>query len=120
MTPVSDSYIATYQEVVSPLKQHLETCQSAWLASPSIYAQEQVKQAREALEEEEHDLFGAFCDELIERYADNNFPTALVDYLFSGDHSVSDPSSWRQIERRASLFASPSGLAVSPSDTPSP
>ena len=115
MTPVSDSYINAYHEMVLPLKQHLETYQAAWIAVPSHHGQEKIQEARHSLEEAQHDLFGNFCDELIERYGDSNFPMALVDYLFSGNHDVSEPTSWRQIERRAAIFASPSGSAISPS-----
>lgn len=112
MPPIIDEYFTRYQDVIRPLIKDLTTHQEAFVAWPSEHGSELLQQARDTLEAAQHDLFGAFCDDLIERYADDTFPTALIDYLYSGDHDVTDPESWAQIERRASLFASPSGQGV--------
>lgn len=118
---VTDSYLDLYQQHVRPLEEALAARQEALVSWPTAHGSDLLQEARDTLEIAQHDLFGAFCDELIERYADGDFPTALIDYLYSGDHDIAHPESWRAIERRASLFASPAGQGIEPTDHhPSP
>lgn len=90
---ISAEYIALFQDAVLPLISQRETMNDC--------------EDRDSLDVEiqamAHDIFGQFCDALIEAYED--CPTSVTHFLYSGDHDVMFPESWIVIERKFRLFS---------------